>query len=93
MPADRPADAVVDEVYAELRRIAESYVRRERAKSVQATELVHIGLVAMLAGVGASLFNRVCFNYPTMGELYKFATYEALLKRAGLFPGAPALDP
>ena len=58
----------------------------------QATELVHIGLVAMLAGVGASLFNRVCFNYPTLGELYKFATYEALLKRAGLFPGAPALD-
>ena len=58
----------------------------------QATELVHIGLVAMLAGVGASLFNRVCFNYPTLGELYKLATYEALLKRAGLFPGAPALD-
>lgn len=42
--------------------------------------------------VGASLFNRVCFNYPTLGELYKFATYEALLKRAGLFPDAPDLD-
>ena len=50
----------------------------------QATELVHIGLVAMLAGVGASVFNRVCFNYPTLGELYKLATYEALLKRDGV---------
>ena len=28
----------------------------------QATELVHIGLIAMLAGMGASMFNRVCFN-------------------------------
>jgi len=36
----------------------------------QATELVHIGLIAMLAGVSASVFNRVCFNYPTLGELY-----------------------
>ena len=55
----------------------------------QATELVHIGLVAMLAGVGANLFNRVCFNYPTLGELYKLATYEALLKRGGVIPDMP----
>jgi NAD(P) transhydrogenase len=54
----------------------------------QATELVHIGLIAMLAGVGASVFNRVCFNYPTLGDLYKLATYEALLKRDGVVPGA-----
>ena len=33
----------------------------------QATELVHIGLVAMLADAGAELFNRACFNYPTLG--------------------------
>jgi NAD(P) transhydrogenase len=41
-----------------------------RAVGEQAAELVHIGLVAMLAGAGADLFNRVCFNYPTLGELY-----------------------
>src|SRR3954453_5304027 len=50
----------------------------------QATELVHIGLVAMLSGVSASLFNRVCFNYPTLGDLYKYAVYDALLKRDGV---------
>jgi NAD(P) transhydrogenase len=50
----------------------------------QATEVVHIGLIAMLAGVGASVFNQVCFNYPTLGELYKMATYEAILKRDGV---------
>ncbi len=58
----------------------------------QATELVHIGLIAMLAGVGASVFNRACFNFPTLGDLYKLATYEALLKRAGLSPDVPGLD-
>jgi RNA polymerase sigma factor (TIGR02999 family) len=34
-------DLLVGDVYAELRRLAERYVRRERANSVQATELVH----------------------------------------------------
>jgi NAD(P) transhydrogenase len=52
----------------------------------QATEVVHIGLMAMMAGVGASVFNRVCFNYPTLGELYKMATYEAILRRDGVLP-------
>ncbi len=50
MPTDRPADAMVDEVYAELRRIADSYVRRERAKSVQATELVHEAYLRLAQG-------------------------------------------
>ena len=50
----------------------------------QATELVHIGLVAMMSNSGAELFNRTCFNYPTPGDLYKYATYEAILKRDGL---------
>ncbi len=47
----------------------------------QATELVHIGLIALLAGAGADLFNRACFNYPTLGDLYKYATYDALVQR------------
>jgi NAD(P) transhydrogenase len=50
----------------------------------QATELVHIGLVAILAEAGADLFNRACFNYPTLGDLYKYATYDALAQRDAL---------
>jgi NAD(P) transhydrogenase len=49
----------------------------------QATELVHIGLVALLAEAGAELFNRACFNYPTLGDLYKSAAYDALVQREG----------
>ena len=48
----------------------------------QATEVVHTGLVAMLAEADADLFNRACFNYPTLGDLYKYATYDAMLQRA-----------
>jgi NAD(P) transhydrogenase len=48
----------------------------------QASELVHIGLVALHAGSGADLFIETCFNYPTLGELYKYATYDALGRRA-----------
>jgi NAD(P) transhydrogenase len=47
----------------------------------QATEVAHLGLLALLTGSGADLFNRACFNYPTLGELYKYATYDALLQR------------
>jgi len=50
----------------------------------QATEVVHIGLVALLAEVGADLFNRACFNYPTLGDLYTYAAYDALAQRANL---------
>lgn len=50
----------------------------------QATELVHIGLVTMMSNSEAELLNRTCFNYPTLGDLYKYATYEALRKGDGL---------
>jgi Pyridine nucleotide-disulphide oxidoreductase, dimerisation domain len=49
-----------------------------------ATETVHIGMIAMLADGDAELFNRACFNFPTLGDLYKYATYHALVQtRAG----------
>ena len=49
----------------------------------QATELVHLGLLALLTETGADLFNRACFNYPTLGDLYKYATFDALAQREG----------
>jgi NAD(P) transhydrogenase len=33
----------------------------------------------MMAEAGADLFNRTCFKYPTLGDLYKYATYAAML--------------
>jgi NAD(P) transhydrogenase len=48
----------------------------------QATELVHVGLMALLAGSCASVFDEVCFNIPTLGALYKVAARDALTTAA-----------
>ncbi len=50
----------------------------------QASELAHIGLMAMLTDSSVEIFNRVCFNYPTLGELYKYAAYDAIMKQMGI---------
>ena len=47
----------------------------------QATELVHVGLTALLAGASGELFIQTCYNYPTLSETYKYATYDAMGKR------------
>ncbi|MBI5775387.1 MAG: Si-specific NAD(P)(+) transhydrogenase [Verrucomicrobia bacterium] len=44
----------------------------------QASELVHVGLMALLMEATADLFIQTCFNYPTLTEIYKYATYDAL---------------
>jgi NAD(P) transhydrogenase len=44
----------------------------------QASELVHVGLTALIGGAGARLFVETCFNYPTLSECYKTATFDAL---------------
>jgi NAD(P) transhydrogenase len=43
----------------------------------QATELVHIGLIAMLNSSTCEIFAEACFNIPTFGELYKYAAIDA----------------
>ena len=46
-----------------------------------ATELVHTGLMVMRAGGGMDMILNTCFNYPTLGGLFKQAAYAALLER------------
>jgi NAD(P) transhydrogenase len=58
----------------------------------QATELIHVGVVAMLADASAELFNRSCFNFPTLGDLYKIATYDAYRQRGLIEPPAAAAE-
>ena len=48
-----------------------------------ASEVIHIGLTALMCEATSELFINTCFNYPTLGDLYKYATYDALASRAG----------
>ena len=60
----------------------------------QASEVLHIGLTAMLMQADAELFIRTCYNYPTLSELYKYATYDAMGRRQrGEINGAETLRP
>jgi NAD(P) transhydrogenase len=43
-----------------------------------ATELIHLGQFVMAHGGGIDDFIHVCFNYPSLSELYKYAAYSAL---------------
>ena len=47
-----------------------------------ASELIHVGVSALIMGASSNLFIDTCFNYPTLGELYKYATYDAMGNRA-----------
>lgn len=43
-----------------------------------ASELIHIGLMVLQAGGAIETFIETVFNYPTLGEVYKYAAYDAL---------------
>jgi NAD(P) transhydrogenase len=47
-----------------------------------ASELIHIGVNALIMNAKSNMFINTCFNYPTLGELYKYATYDAMGNRA-----------
>lgn len=44
----------------------------------RATELVHIGQMAIATGASVEIFIELVFNYPTLSESYKYAAYDAL---------------
>jgi len=43
-----------------------------------ASDLVHLGQAVMSLGGNLSYFVEAVFNYPTLGEAYKYAAYDAL---------------
>ena len=48
-----------------------------------AADLIHVGMMALLSKATHEVFIEACFNYPTLGQLYKDATYDAMRQVAG----------
>jgi NAD(P) transhydrogenase len=48
-----------------------------------ATELIHVGMLALESGGTIDLFINFVFNYPTLSEMYKYAAYDGLGNLAG----------
>ena len=45
-----------------------------------ASELVHVGMACLHFGGTVDFFIQAVFNYPTLGDVYKYAAYDALGK-------------
>mgnify|MGYP002382424629 CR=1 FL=1 len=60
-------------VHVRTRRLVGVHVIGERA-----TELVHVGQAVMQLGGNVDTFIDMVFNYPTLGESFKYAAYAAL---------------
>jgi len=54
-----------------------------------ACELIASGLVGMTMGATTATFIDTCFNYPTLSDMYKYATYDAMgnLQRGDWYRG------
>ena len=61
MPDPVGVGRMVEEVYTELHRLAGGYVRRERAQSVQATDLVHEAYLRLARDASPRWQNRTHF--------------------------------
>ncbi|MGH9744717.1 MAG: Si-specific NAD(P)(+) transhydrogenase [Candidatus Acidiferrales bacterium] len=48
-----------------------------------ATELIHLGMMALESGKTIDVFIDFVFNYPTLSEMYKYAAYDGLGNLAG----------
>jgi NAD(P) transhydrogenase len=57
-----------------------------------ASELIHVGQACLQLGGTLDVFIQTVFNYPTLGEAYKYAAYDGLqnLARAS---GVPKPEP
>jgi len=49
-----------------------------------ASELVHIGQMAMMGGLGIDMFIETIFNFPTLAEAYRVAAFDIVKQRAEL---------
>jgi NAD(P) transhydrogenase len=47
----------------------------------QAIELINIGLLSIQAKADVQAFIDACFTFPSLAELYKYATYDAMKRR------------
>jgi len=78
---NNPRGALIGERWGLLKLIFS--VPQERLLGVHmigedACELIASGLVGMTTGATAADFIDTCFNYPTLSDMYKYATYDAI---------------
>lgn len=80
---------MVADVYAELRRLADGYVRRERFQSVQATDLVHEAYVRLAGSATPEFQDRSHFVAIAAIAMRRLLVERARRRHAAKRGGAP----
>ncbi len=86
--ADNPRGKITGDLEGVTKLVVDANTRKVLGVHVigeRASELVHIGQMAVTLGATVDIFIDMVFNYPTLADSYKYAAYEclgALAKRA-----------
>ena len=82
---DNPRGLIAGDLQGAVKLIVESATRKVIGVHVigeRASELVHIGQIAVALGAPVDLFIDMVFNYPTLADSYKYAAYHCLISLA-----------
>ncbi len=83
--ADNPRGKITGDVEGVTKLVVEKGTRKLLGVHVigeRASELVHIGQVAITLGGTVDVFIDMVFNYPTLADSYKYAAYQCLIALA-----------
>jgi len=82
---DNPRGKITGDLQGATKLIVDATTRKILGVHVigeRASELVHIGQVAITLGATVDLFIEMVFNYPTLADSYKYAAYHCLIELA-----------
>ncbi len=82
---DNPRGKITGDLQGATKLIVDAATRKLVGVHVigeRASELVHIGQVAIALGGTVDLFIEMVFNYPTLADSYKYAAYQILIALA-----------
>jgi NAD(P) transhydrogenase len=83
--AENPRGMITGDLDGVTKLVVDAHTRKLLGVHVigeRASELVHVGQVAVTLGATVDLFIDMVFNYPTLGDSYKYAAYHCLGKLA-----------
>ncbi len=90
--ADNARGQIIGDLWGEIKLIFSPGDQRLLGVHVigeNASELVHVGQCCLQLGGTLDFFIQTVFNYPTLGEAYKYAAYNGLQNLARLKTGEP----
>jgi NAD(P) transhydrogenase len=82
---DNPRGLIAGDLQGAVKLVVDAGTRKILGVHVigeRASDLVHVGQVAVALGGTVDLFIDMVFNYPTLGDSYKYAAYHCLISLA-----------